>query len=362
MIMKAAILKAFGSPLTVETVPDPVLGTGEVLVEVAATKVLAYAGEVFSGERKYLLDLPAIPGAGGIGRVRATGPDATHLAAGDWVFCDPTVRSRDNAMAPDILLQGLTAGGEGGRRLQKYFHDGSWAERLRLPTENAIAIGALDAGDAPRWCALGMLLVPYGGFLAIDLKAGETVLVNGATGAFGSAGVAAALAMGAASVIATGRNGQVLEDLARRFGSRVRCVQMLGKEEEDRQRILKAAPGPIDVVLDLLPPAATPSQVRAAVLAVRPYGRVVLMGGVGMQGGGDVGLPYAWLMRHGITVRGQWMYPPEAVTRMAGMVRAGLVKLDDFAVTSFDLDHANEAVAHAALNARPFQMTVIRPR
>jgi alcohol dehydrogenase len=359
--MKAAVLKAFGSPLTIETVPDPVLGTGEVIVDVAATKVLAYAGEVFSGERKYLLDLPAIPGAGGIGRVRSVGPDATHLAAGDWVFCDPTVRSRDDALAPDILLQGLTAGGEGGRRLQKYFHDGSWAERLRLPTENAIAIGALDASEAPRWCALGMLLVPYGGFLAIDLKAGETVLVNGATGAFGSAGVAAALAMGAASVIATGRNGQVLEDLARRFGPRVRGVQMVGKEEDDRQRILKAAPGPIDVVLDLLPPAATPSQVRAAVLAVRPYGRVVLMGGVGMQGGGDVGLPYSWLMRHGITVRGQWMYPPEAVTRMAGMVRAGLVKLDDFAATSFDLDHANDAVVHAAANARPFQMTVIRP-
>lgn len=359
--MKAAVLKAFGSPLSVETVPDPVLGTGEVLVEVAATKVLAYAGEVFSGQRNYLLDLPAIPGAGGIGRVHSVGPDATHLAAGDWVFCDPTVRSRDDAMAPDILLQGLTAGSEGGQRLQKYFHDGSWAERLRLPTENAIAIGELDAGDAPRWCALGMMLVPYGGFLAIDLKAGETALVNGATGAFGSAGVSVALAMGAASVIATGRNGQVLEDLARRFGPRVRCVQMLGKEEDDRQRILEAAPGPIDVVLDLLPPAATPSQVRTAVLAVRPYGRVVLMGGVGMQGGGDVGLPYSWLMRHGITVRGQWMYPPEAVTRIAGMVRAGLVKLDDFAVTSFDLDHANDAVAHAAVNARPFQMTVIRP-
>src|SRR5260370_41801291 len=92
-IMKAAVLKAFGSPLTVETVPDPVLGTGEVIVEVAATKVLAYAGEVLSGERNYLLDLPAIPGPGGIGRVLSVGPDATPLSVGDWVFCDPTVRS-----------------------------------------------------------------------------------------------------------------------------------------------------------------------------------------------------------------------------------------------------------------------------
>lgn len=28
MTMKAALLKAFGSPLVVETLPDPVLGTG----------------------------------------------------------------------------------------------------------------------------------------------------------------------------------------------------------------------------------------------------------------------------------------------------------------------------------------------
>jgi alcohol dehydrogenase len=276
-------------------------------------------------------------------------------------MCDPTVRSRDDALAPDIVLQGLTYRGAGSRRLHKYFHDGSWAECLRLPTENAIPIGKIDPAEAPRWCCMGSSLVPYGGLLAVGVAAGETVLVNGATGKFGSAGVAVALAMGAASVIATGRNGQVLADLERRFGPRVRGVQMHGREEDDRRNILKAAPGPIDVVLDLLPPAATSAQVRSAVLTVRPNGRVVLMGGVGLQGGEDLGLPYRWLMRNNVTVRGQWMYPPAAVTRMAAMVRAGLVKLEEFTVTTFDLDHANEAVAHAAANARPFQTTVICP-
>src|SRR5262245_36461025 len=120
--MKAAVLKAFGAPLEIEDVPDPVLGTGEVIVDITAYKVLAYASELLIGKRKVLLDLPAIFGPGGVVRVRSVVPDATHLAAGDWVFCDPTVRSRDNALAPDILLQGLTAaGGDGGRHLQKYF-------------------------------------------------------------------------------------------------------------------------------------------------------------------------------------------------------------------------------------------------
>jgi alcohol dehydrogenase len=360
-MMKAAVLRAFGSPLTIETVPDPVLGTGEVIVDVAASRVLAYAKEVFSGERKYLLELPVVPGPGAIGRVRAIGPDATQLAAGDWVYCDPTVRSRDNALSPDITLQGLSAGGEGGLRLQRYFRDGAWAEQIRVPTENAIPIGTIDPADAARWCVLGTLLVPYGGLLAARLQPGETVLVNGATGAFGSAGVAVALGMGAGCVIATGRNEKALADLARRFGPRLRIVTMHGGEEADRKRILQAAPGPIDCVLDLLPPAASSIQVRTAVMTVRPYGRVVLMGGVGMLGGAGLDLPHPWIMRNCITIRGQWMYPREATALMVGLIRGGLVRLDDFDLTTFTLDQANQAVVHAAAHSGPFKMTVIQP-
>jgi alcohol dehydrogenase len=359
--MKAAILSKFGSPLTIENIPYPTLGTGEVIVDVVATRVLSYANEVFSGERKYLLDLPVVPGPGAIGRVHATGPDATHLAPGDWVYCDPTVRSRDNVRSPDITLQGLAAGGEGGLRLQKYFRDGSWAERTRVPTENAIGIGAIDEADAASWCAMGTCLVPYGGLLAANFQAGETVLISGATGHFGSAGVAVALAMGAACVIAPGRNQTVLEDLARRFGSRLRTVKLSGNEDDDRERMRRAAPGPIDCVLDLLPPSASTAPVRAAAMTVRPYGRVVLMGGVGMLGGAGLELPYPWMMRNCITLRGQWMYPPDASIRLVGLIRSGLLKLDNFAIATFDLDHANDAVAHAATNGGPFKMTILRP-
>ena len=355
--MKAAVLKSFGSPLVVENVPEPVLGTGEVIVDVATSRVLAYAGEVFSGKRNYLLTPPVIPGSGGIGRVRSVGPDATNLAVGDWVLCDPTVRSRDNPVAPTIVLQGLTAGDERGLRLQQYVHDGAWAERMRVPTENAIPIGPIDAVQATAWSALGTYLVPYGGLVAADLQAGEIVVVNGATGSFGSAGVAVALAMGAGCVIATGRSQGALNDLARRFGPRVRPVRMAVDEAADRARILEVAPGPIDCVLDLLPPAATPVQVRAALLTVRPYGRVVLMGGLRTE----LAIPYSWLMRSCVTVRGQWMYPRECIGRLVGLVRAGLLRLEEFDITSFKLDDVNEAIAHAAANAGPFKSTVICP-
>ena len=218
--MKAAILHRFGEPLSVEQVPDPVIGTGEVLVDVVAAPVLSYTGEVLSGARRYLLPTPVVPGAGAIGRVRAVGPDATRLEPGDWVFCDPTVRSRDGAPTPDITLQGASARGEGGQKLQRYFRDGTFAEQVRVPTENAAPIGAIDLADAGQWCAVATLLIAYGGLLAMDFRAGETLLVSGATGNFGSATVALALAMGARCVVAPGRNAAVLDGLRTRFGQR----------------------------------------------------------------------------------------------------------------------------------------------
>ncbi len=359
--MKAAILPAFGSSLAIETLPDPVPGPGEAVVDVIAAPVLPYAHEVFSGVRPYMLDLPAVPGTGGVGRVRALGPDATRLAVGDWVYCDPTVRSRDDALAPDILLQGWTSRSPGGRRLQQHYRHGAYAEQMRIPLETATPIGAIEAADAGRWCTLGIALVPYGGLLAGGLQPGETLLVSGATGHFGSAAVAVGLAMGAGCVVAPGRNLSALADLDRRFGTRVRTLALTGREDEDRAAMQRAAPGPIDCVLDLLPPAASPTAVRAAAMAVRPNGRVVLMGGVGMLGEAGLALPYPWLMRNNITVRGQWMYPREAPVRLAALVRSGLLDLAAFAVTAFALDRANDAVAHAAATGGPFRMTVLRP-
>jgi len=355
--MKAAILKEFGTPLSVETVADPVIGTGEVLVSVVATRLLAYAKDVFSGKRAYALKLPVVPGSGAICRVRAVGPDATQLRVGDWVYADPTLRARDEPSSSVQLLQGLTACSDAGLRLHDYFHDGALAELMRMPTESATRLGAIEPADAQKWCALGTLLVPYGGLLAAGLRPGEVVVVNGATGAFGSAGVAVALALGARAVLATGRNTEALQALQRRFGPRVCPVAMGGEEEQDRARIVAAAPAPIDCVLDLLPPAASAAQVRTAMLAVRAGGRVCLMGGIRA----GIELPYDWMMRGNITVVGQFMYPRDAIPRMIALIRAGLVDLNGFDVTTFQLTDVNRAVEHAAGHAGPFQMTTVCP-
>ena len=46
---------------------------------------------------------------------------------------------------------------------------------------------------------------------------------------------------------------------------------------------------------------------------------------------------------------------------MAGLIRSGQITLDHFDVTAFDLDHANEAVTHAAAKSGTFSLTIIEP-
>ena len=57
------------------------------------------------------------------------------------------------------------------------------------------------------------------------------------------------------------------------------------------------------------------------------------MGGVGMLCGDDLALPYPWIMRNSITIRGQWMCPREANVRFINLVRSGLLDLSQFEVT-----------------------------
>ena len=358
--MQAAVFSRIGETPLVADIPVPVPDAGDVVVDVVAAPVLGYAGEVISGQRPMLFELPFVPGTGAIGRISGVGAGATSTEIGSWVYCDPTLRARDGQGLPAIALQGLTANGPAALAVQRQYPNGSWAEKLRLPLENVVPLGDIKADDASRWLTLGTMLVPYGGLLSVGLSPGETVVVNGATGSFGSAAVAVALAMGAARVVATGRNGAVLEALAGKFGGRVRIARVVGDQAIDTSTIHAAADQPIDVAFDILPPQAAAAQVLAAVRAVRPGGRISLMGGVGMTGGDDLALPYPWLMRNNITIKGQWLYPRHAIPRLISMVKSGLLDLTQHQVVEFALADINEAITHAAATSGLFSSTALR--
>lgn len=255
------------------------------------------------------------------------------------------------------MLQGLIAPGDGAQRLQSHFRHGAFAERMLLPLENVRILDGLSSQEAARLTWLNTLLVPHGGLLRANLQPGQTVLINGASGHFGSAGVAVALAMGAECVIAVGRQIDLLQSIANRFGPRVKPVALSASETSDIGAVKQVADRPIDCMVDLLSPIRTFVPVRTAIMAPRPGGTVVLMGGVQA----DVAIPYSHVMRNNLAILGQYMYPNRAATLMVGLIRAGLLDLSGFNVEPFPLEKANEAVQHAAKRGGAFQQTVLVP-
>ena len=164
--MKAAVLNTFGAPLAIQTLPDPVLGTGEVIVDVIAAGIAGYAAARFLRRPQLSAGVAGRARApGGIGRVRATGPDATRLSVGDWVFCDATVRSRDDALDPDMIAARLDLPHRAALPLHRYYHHGSFAEQMLVPTENVTRSATSSRPTQAAGAPSVTLLVPYGGLL-----------------------------------------------------------------------------------------------------------------------------------------------------------------------------------------------------
>jgi alcohol dehydrogenase len=354
--MQAAVHKAIGQPLTIEDIPEPVPAAGDALVRVLAAPLIPYMQEVLDGTRHYPLVLPIVPGYGAIGVVEKTGPDATRIQPDRLVLCDPMVRARDDSLSPDSILQGGIAAGAGPQKLQTHFHDGPFAEKMLIPLENAVPLDHVQEADAVKLCWLGVMLVPYGGLLAANLQPGQVLLINGATGYYGSAGVAVALAMGVECVVAPGRNQATLDALVRQFGPRVRPVLLSEDETANRRHIAEAA-GPIDCMLDIVGQTNDPLTTLRCIMSLRPGGTAVFMGG----SHANIPVPYDYVMHQNLTIRGQYMYPRHAPLWLMGMLRAGLLDLDSFATHTFPLAEANEAVRYAHDHATLFHLNVITP-
>jgi alcohol dehydrogenase, propanol-preferring len=83
--MKAAVVRSFGKPLTIEDVPIPTPGPGEVLVKVRACGVCHTDLHAASGDWPVKPTLPFIPGHEAAGIVAALGPGVDTLKVGDPV-------------------------------------------------------------------------------------------------------------------------------------------------------------------------------------------------------------------------------------------------------------------------------------
>ena len=168
-------------------VPDPAaLSAREVLVEVRSASVGWVDLLMTSGQYQHVPKPPYTPGLEYAGVVAWKGPGAgDHVAVGDRVLVD-------------ALLTGP-------RSLGDYQRWGGWATHSVAPGEAVRRIpGDLSFDEACN--LLGNYETAYHCLVARGrLRAGETVLLHGASGATGMAAVQVAKLLGA-TVIATGRS------------------------------------------------------------------------------------------------------------------------------------------------------------
>ncbi|KAM5369579.1 hypothetical protein ACJA88_010567 [Fusarium oxysporum] len=257
-----------------------------------------------------------------------TAPDTPHLKRGMLAFVSGVVRPRDNTSASPALL-GIMMGytSESQALMEGEWRNGSWAELVKVPAENVNLLNELVLTKRLGYAIedLGYIItlaVAYGGLSDICMKTGEAVIVAPATGKFGSAAVYVALAMGARKVIAMGRNQEKLRRVIAGTGDRVVSVPITGNIENDAAAL--QIHGPIDVYFDISPKLeSTPSYLRSAFIALRPKGRVSLMGSIRS----DVELPYLMMVIKGLRVQGTFMYTRQQADELIGLVESGLLPL-----------------------------------
>ncbi len=242
--MKAIQVYQFGGPevLAVHEVPTPKPGPGEVLVRVRAAGVNPYDTYMRAGAYPVKPALPYTPGSDAAGTIEAVGEGVAKVKPGDRVY---TATTLTGAYAEYALA----------RENQVY----------PLPEKISFSQGA-------------GLWVPYGtAYTALrhhaDARAGETLLVHGASGGVGIAAVQFARALGL-SVIGTAGTSRGLELVKKEGAHHVFDHSKAGYAEE----ILKSTSGHgVDLILEMLANVNLATDLK--LLAIR--GRVIVIGNRG---------------------------------------------------------------------------------
>ncbi|MDR6635440.1 propanol-preferring alcohol dehydrogenase [Phyllobacterium sp. 1468] len=188
--MKAAVVRQFKKPLSIEEVPIPEVGRDQILVEIQASGVCHTDLHAADGDWPVRPHPPFIPGHEGVGTVAAVGADVSAVKEGDRVGV-PWLHTACGH------CRHCLSGWETLCDLQKntgYSVNGGFAE-YALADPNYV--GHLPDGldwepAAPILCAG---LTVYKGLKETDTKPGDTVVISG-IGGLGHVAVQYAKAMG----------------------------------------------------------------------------------------------------------------------------------------------------------------------
>src|SRR5579871_4097016 len=247
--MRAIRVHQFGGPeqLALEQIPDPKPGAGEVLVRVRAAGVNPVDAYMHTGTYARKPPLPYTPGFDGAGEVEAVGSGVADVKPGDRVYI----------AGPGNTVAGAGTYAEKAIAMPSQLH--------HLPARTTFAQGA--ALGVP-YCTAYRALVQR----ARD-RAGETVLVHGATGGVGIAVVQIAKARGL-RVIGSGGTDKGLAAVREQGADVVVNHKAAGYADE----IMKATGGRgVDVIIEM---AAHVNLDRDLGLLAK-FGRVVIVGNRG---------------------------------------------------------------------------------
>ena len=307
--MKAIRVHEFGGPevLKLEDVPDLQAGAGQVVVRVKAAGVNPYDTYMRQGNYAIKPPLPYTPGNDAAGTVDSVGAGVAGLAPGDRVYVAGTITG---AYAEQALAE-------------------AWQVH-RLPPSVTFAQGA--GVSVPYATAFRAL------FHIARAQAGETVLIHGASGGVGVAGVQLARAAGM-KVIGTGGTPRGRELAAVQGAHHVLDHRAAGYLDE----LMKLTGGSgVDVILEML---ANVNLAKDLTVLARK-GRVVVIGNRG-----NIEINPREIMRRDAAVLGMTLWNasrPELEGIHAAIV-AGLENGSLRPIVGNELPLAKAAQAHRAI-------------
>ena len=284
-MMKAAVVREFGKPLTIEEWPIPEPGPGQILVKYEATGVCHTDLHAANGDWPVKPSPPFIPGHEGVGYVAKLGAGVSRIKEGDRVGV-PWLHTACGCCSP------CRTGWEtlcGSQQNTGYSVNGTFAQYgLADPDFVGRLPDNLEFGPAAPILCAGVTV--YKGLKEAEVKPGEWVVISG-IGGLGHMAVQYAKAMGM-HVVAADIHEDKLK-LAKDLGA---DVVVNGTDKDAIAQVQKATGG----VHGALVTAVSPKAMEQAYGFLRSKGTMSLVG----LPPGFISLPVFETVLKRITVRG----------------------------------------------------------
>jgi alcohol dehydrogenase len=341
--MRAAVMHAFGQPLSLETVPDPAPAPDGVVVEVCATGVCRSDWHAWMGHDPSIA-LPHVPGHELAGVVVAAGPEVRGFAAGDRV----TVPFCCGCGSCEPCRQGETQVCE--RDVQPGFTTwGSFAELVALPRADLNLVRLPESLGFAEAASLGCRFMTAWAALHVHggVRAGEWVAVHGC-GGVGLAAVMIAAAAGA-QVVAVDVDARKLERALALGAARAVDANPVAS-------IRELTGGGAHLSLDALGSAATCTN---SIRCLRRRGRHAQVGLL-LAEEREVAVPMARVIAYELRIAGVHGMAVRHYDGLLRAVAAGAVRPGELVAKTIGLDGVAEELASMARFAQE-GVTVVQP-